>query len=241
MADQDEAEELPPRAEDRLSEGPSPAVPASTEVAAEVPFDQRQKAVENLIKAVETEARVRKLALVIDVIEGMVGAVPVLGDGGAAVFNLLYLLYEGHNAGMIDFSKVSRELAEFVRAKLSGKDKAAGVNLWEVVEFLKLQGLDMAMGVIPGAGDAVDFAHMSNVRAVPHFEAHTKQRVEEAKRAGVEPAEIDRILGELSFFDKVAKICTNAVNRIYRALSLAREPKEIEADRQKRLPEPSND
>ncbi len=202
----------------------------------EVPFEQRLKAVENLTKAVETEARVRKLALVIDVIEAGVGVVPVLGDGAAAAFNLLYLLYEGHNAGMIDFSRVSKELAEFVKAKLSGKDKDAGVNLWEVMEFLKLQGLDMAMGIIPGAGGAVDLVHMSTVRAVPHFEAHTKQRAEEARRAGVDPAEIERILGELSFFDKVAKVCTNAANKIYRAVSLAREPKEIEADRRNRLP-----
>lgn len=234
MAKEKRKEVLPVQ-EGRLSEGPRGAATAS-DAEVEIPFDERRKAVENLKKAVETEARVRKLALVIDIVEGMAGAIPVLGDGGAAAFNLLYLLWEGGNAGMIDFSKVSKELTEFVKAKLSGKDKAAGVNLWEMVEFLKLQGLDMAMGIIPGAGDVVDFAHMSTVRAVPHFEAHTKQRAEEARRAGIDSGEIDRILGELSFFDKAAQICTNAANGVYRALGLARKPEEIATDRQKRLP-----
>jgi hypothetical protein len=135
----------------------------------------RELTLERLKSANGAAGRVQFLSKVLDwgCLDALIGTVfPEAGDLAMSLGEITYLLTEANLAGM----------------EKKGQAKIAFYQL-----------VDLAIGLIPVAGDAADFLYMANRKSAVEFEKLKAQRVQEALAAGVSQEEIDQILakGEL--------------------------------------------
>ncbi len=178
---------------------------APTEQSQEAPLDVRLDIVKRLQKAKEVEDRVRVIATAVDLLGLEVAAgmlFPALGDIGAAGINFAYLVAEAKNAGI-------------------------PLDAWQLAEFAKLKGTDAAVGIVPGVGDAMDYAHASNIRAIPFFEANTQRLAEQARKLGIREEEIQRIVSERNFLLKGLEITMKVANKIYQIIPDSKSTEDI--------------
>ncbi len=144
----------------------------------------KQEVLHDLKVAASSEARVRTFGKLLDTygVDGIFGlVVPEIGDAGASGLAGLYLLWEAQKAGL---SKVS------------------------YLKIIGLQSIDFAIGVVPVAGDAVDFLWKANKWSTHSFEKKTDELVEKAREAGIPESDIAKITLPA---EKVTRLVSRAI------------------------------
>lgn len=141
---------------------------------------EREKILEQLEKAKNSEARVRLFADIMDDkgFEAITGLFPEIGDATTSAIAGIYLLFEASRAGL---SKT---------------------------DYLKIVGLetaDLFVGSVPLAGDVLDFFFKANKRSLKLFEKRTAELAESARAAGVPETEIANITADAETLPKLVR------------------------------------
>lgn len=142
---------------------------------------------EQLQTAASSEQRVKIFATIADKygLEAVAGVLPAYGDAATAVLSTTYLLYE----------------AEKLDLSFGARFKIALNSL-----------IDFALGLVPFAGDLLDFFNKSNVRSSKYFSEMVDELEQKAREAGASEAEIEAIV-------KSKRVVTRQVDNVVNFIS----------------------
>jgi hypothetical protein len=139
-------------------------------------------------KAANAEGRVQLLSKIADwgCLDAVIGLIfPEIGDIGASITEVVYLLTEAQLADM----------------GIKGKAK---IMLYQLA--------DLGIGLVPVVGDAGDFVFMANRMSAGEFRKNLEEKALEAREAGVPEEEIVKVLAKnealmkkLGMADKIVK------------------------------------
>ncbi len=141
---------------------------------------EQQKILDRLTKAKSSKERVDVVATALDTfgLDAVAGLIPAYGDAITSVIPGIYLLAEAKRA---DLDKV------------------------DYLKIIALQIADFAIGLVPVAGDAADYAFQANKWSAELFAKKIEKIKQEAVEMGIPPKEIAKISNDGSNLPQLTK------------------------------------